>query len=62
MGENMEEYDIKELARIIRQMRKSAENLQEKATGIETVKRNLDKILACINVLELNISDVKDII
>lgn len=57
----MESVDIKALDVIIQRMRHDAEELKEMADGIQAVERNLDRILASIKMLELNISDVQDL-
>jgi hypothetical protein len=57
-----EEYDIKEMADKIRALRQKATELKEMSGGIETVDRNVDRILANVRMLELNISDVADIL
>ena len=54
----MTDVDIKDLDRAIQQMRQVAEELKSKAGGIQAVERNVDRILASIKMLELNISDV----
>jgi hypothetical protein len=53
--------DVKAIAQLIQQMRHNAEDLREKASGIQAVERNLDRILASIKMLELNISDVYEL-
>ncbi|MBN1255340.1 MAG: hypothetical protein JXA50_08715 [Deltaproteobacteria bacterium] len=58
---DMESVDIKALDVIIQRMRHDAEELKEMADGIQAVERNLDRILASIKMLELNISDVQDL-
>ena len=57
----MENVDIKVIALIIQRMRHDANELKEKAGGIQAIERNLDRILASITMLELNISDVQDL-
>jgi len=54
----MTSVNIKALDEIIQRMRHDAEELKEKAGGIQALGRNLDRILASIKMLELNISDV----
>ncbi len=54
----MTSVNIKALDEIIQRMRHDAEELKEKAGGIQALERNLDRILASIKMLELNISDV----
>lgn len=54
----MKEWDMEELADRIRQLRQIAEELRQKGEGIETLERNVDRILASVRLLEINISDV----
>lgn len=55
------EYPIDEMVKEIRSISKSAEKLKKLSKGIEAVDRNIDRILASIRILEINISDVADI-
>ena len=55
----MENWDIEEMDERIKQMRQLAEELKVKGRRIQAVERNVDRILACIKMLELNISDVR---
>jgi hypothetical protein len=57
----MKSVNIKVLDEIIQRMRHNAEELKEQAGGIQALERNLDRILASIKMLELNISDVQDL-
>jgi prefoldin subunit 5 len=43
-------------------MRQIAGELRTKARGIQAVERNVERILANIKMLELNISDVKELV
>jgi len=58
----MNEWNIDEIADLIERMRSVAEEMKSKAAGIEAVQRNLTRILANIRMLELNISDVKELL
>jgi hypothetical protein len=58
----MKEWKIDEVADLIERMRSIAEEMKNKAAGLETVQRNLVRILANIRMLELNISDVKELL
>jgi prefoldin subunit 5 len=58
----MPDVNIKDLDQSIRQLRQLAEELKGKAGGIQAIERNLDRILASIKMLELNISDVKEFV
>jgi len=58
----MDEWDIEEMYGLIQRMHQLADELKEKAGGIQAVERNLDHILANIKMLELNISDVEELV
>ena len=58
----MPNVTIEAMAQLIQQMRHDAEALQAKADGMQAVERNLDRLLASIKMLELNISDVKELV
>jgi len=50
------------MCELIKQMRHVVEELKEKSGSIQAVERNLDRILANIKMLELNTTDVLDIL
>ena len=58
----METWDIHEMDERIRKMRLLAEELKEMGKGLKAVERNVHRILASINLLELNISDVESLL
>ena len=58
----MDASKIAEMDKLIQRMRQCAEELKEKDNGIQAVERNVDRILANIKMLELNISDVKELV
>jgi hypothetical protein len=51
-----EQYDIKGMATRIRALRRNAEALKEISGGIPAVDKNADRILACVKMLEIDIS------
>jgi len=53
--------EIEVLDAKIRELRKTAEDIMADGAEIEAVKRNIKRILASITMLELNVSDVKEI-
>ncbi len=55
----MDNWNVEEMDALIQQMRRLAEELREKGEGTKAVERNVDRILAGIKMLELNISYVK---
>lgn len=58
----MTKTDVKAIAQLVQQLRRNADQLKEKSGGVQAVERNLDRILASIKMLELNISDVQDLL
>ena len=57
----MRDWKIDEMCELIKQMRQVTEELKKKSGNIQAVERNLDRILANIKMLELNISDVREV-
>jgi hypothetical protein len=57
-----QEYDIKGMAAKISDIRRDAETLREISGGIPTVDRNVNRILANVRMLEINISDPEEIL
>jgi archaellum component FlaC len=58
----MAEWNIEEMDELIKQLRQVAEELKGKSGGIQAVDRNLDRILANVKMLEINVSDVRDLL
>ena len=56
-GKKIEQMDEK-----IKLLRKTAEELLALGGDIEAVKKNLVRLLASTRMLELNVSDVKDLL
>ncbi len=54
-------YPLDKMVKQIRSLRKSAEELRNLSGGIEAVDRNVDRILASVKMLEINIVDVADL-
>jgi hypothetical protein len=57
----VKEYKIGEMAKKIRVLKQTAVELKRISGGIQAVDRNVDRILASIKMLEINISDLADI-
>jgi hypothetical protein len=53
------QYDLKALDEKIKQLRKTAEEIDKLGEGIEAVKRNIVRVLSSTKMLEINISDVR---
>jgi hypothetical protein len=54
----MMEYDLKAMDQEIRLIEESTRRLRELGSGIETVEKNADSILAFTYLLKRNISDI----
>lgn len=57
-----QQYDIRAMADLIESLRKDTENLKEIAGDIPAVQKNADRILANVKMLEINISDVAEVL
>jgi hypothetical protein len=57
-----QEYNIKGMAEKIQSIKKTATELKQISGGIQAVDRNVDRILASVKMLEINISDIANII
>ncbi len=58
----MAEYNIEDIAKKIELLKQTATELKRISGGIPTVDRNVDRILASIKMLEINISDLRGIV
>jgi hypothetical protein len=58
----MDRREIRKLDTRIKTIRKAAEELKELSGGVPAIDCNTDRILASVKMLEINISDVKDLI
>ena len=56
-----EEYRVKEMAEKIQAIKQAATGLKHVSGEIQAVDRNVDRILASVKMLEINISDIADI-
>lgn len=56
------EYKIEDMAEKIQILKQTAIELKRISGGIQAVDRNVDRILASIKMLEINISDLAGII
>jgi hypothetical protein len=57
----VKEYKIGGMAEKIRLLKQMAIELKRISGGIQAVDRNVDRILASVKMLEINISDLADI-
>jgi len=58
----VKEYKIEDMAGKIQLLKKTATELKRISGGIQAVDRNVDRILASIRMLEINVSDVKGLL
>ena len=58
----VEEYKIEDMAEKIQILKQTATELKRISGGIQAVDKNVDRILASIKMLEINISDVVGIL
>jgi hypothetical protein len=54
----VKEYKIEDMAKKIELLKQTATELKRISGGIQAVNRNVDRILASIKMLEINISDL----
>ena len=57
-----QEYDIKGMADRVRALKQIATELKAMSGGIQAVDRNVDRILASVKMLEINVVEVATII
>jgi hypothetical protein len=58
----VKEYKIEDMAEKIQILKQTATELKRISGGLQAVDRNVDRILASIKMLEINISDVVGIL
>jgi hypothetical protein len=58
----MNRREIRKIDTRIKAIKKAAEELKELSAAIPAVDRNTARILASVKMLEINISDVRDLI
>jgi hypothetical protein len=57
-----QKIDVKELDKKIQTLKKEAESLRDMADNFPALYRNTRRILASIKMLEINLSDVSDLL
>lgn len=57
-----QEYDIKGMVSKIKALRRNAESLKEMSCGMQAIDRNVDRILANVRMLELDVVDPGSVI
>jgi hypothetical protein len=58
----MNRREIRKIDTRIKVIKKAVEELKELSAGIPAIDRNAARILASVKMLEINISDVKDLV
>ena len=56
------EIDLEGMAQRIAAIRENAAQLKEMSGGIQAVDKNADRILSSVKMLEINVSDIVDIL
>lgn len=59
---NALEVNVKEMTEKIAAIRRQSLELQAISGGIQAVDKNVDRILASVKMLEINVSDLVDIL
>ena len=58
----MKKYKIEDMTKKIEALKQTSTELKRISGGIQAVDRNVDRILASIKMLEINISDLAGIV
>jgi len=58
----MTRREIRKLDTRIKTIKKTTQELKQLSGGIQAIDRNAERILASVKMLEINISDVRDLI
>ena len=58
----MTRREIRKLDTRIKAIKKTTQELKQLSGGIQAIDRNAERILASVKMLEINISDVKDLV
>lgn len=58
----VEEANIAEMAQKISSIKQASTELKTMSGGIQAVDRNVDRILASVKMLEINISDLAEVL
>jgi hypothetical protein len=57
-----EEYSVEQIVEKIRVIKATATELLRISDGFQAIDRNVDRILASVKMLEINISDIEGIV
>jgi prefoldin subunit 5 len=58
----MTRREIRKLDTRIKAIKKTTQELKQLSGGIQAIDRNAERILASVKMLEINISDVRDLV
>lgn len=56
------EFNLKEVVKKIREIKQATLELKQQSGGVQSIDRNADRILASVKMLEINFSDVVNLI
>ncbi len=62
MNTDLEKEFLQEMDQRIQVIKTAALELQDLSNGVQAVYRNADRILASVKMLEINVSDVLDLL
>ena len=62
MNTDLEKEFLQEMDKRIQAIKTAALELQDLSNGVQAVYRNADRILASVKMLEINVSDVLDLL
>lgn len=54
--------ELRKLDTRIKTIKKATQELKQLSSGIQAIDRNAERILASVKMLEINVSDVKDLV
>jgi hypothetical protein len=57
-----EKYKVEDMAKKIQILKQTATELKQVSGGIQAVNKNVDRILASIKMLEINVSDLVEMV
>jgi hypothetical protein len=57
-----EKYKVEDMAKKIQILKQTATELKQISSGIQAVNKNVDRILASIKMLEINVSDFVEMV
>lgn len=58
----MSRGELRKIDTRIKTIKKAAQELKQLSGGIQAIDRNAERILASVKMLEINVSDVKDLV